>query len=132
MAEKWTAEKVRQIQLLAEDAISLNTPIFSEWGDELDELQDTIADDAPSPEELAIRQDRVALIDRYLKQYLTEREAKILRLRFGFEDDGVCYTLDEIGEVFGLTRERIRQLEARALRKLRCRFAKNHIKSEDI
>lgn len=114
------------------DAISLNTPIFSEWGDEIDELQDTIADDAPSPEELAIREDRVALIDRYLKQYLTEREAKILRLRFGFEDDGVCYTLDEIGEVFGLTRERIRQLEAKALRKLRCRFAKNHIKSEDI
>ena len=132
MTEKWTAEKVERIQLLAEDAISLNTPIFSEWGDEIDELQDTIADDVPSPEELAIQQDRVALIDRYLKQYLTEREAKILRLRFGFEDDGVCYTLNEIAEMFGLTRERIRQLEAKALRKLRCRFAKNHIKSEDL
>jgi RNA polymerase primary sigma factor len=132
LAEKWTAEKVERIQLLAADAISLNSPIFSEWGDEIDELQDTIEDDAPSPEELIIQQDRAALIDRYLKQYLTEREAKILRLRFGFEDDGICYTLNEIAEMFGLTRERIRQLEAKALRKLRNRFAKNHIKSEDI
>ena len=115
-----------------QDAVSLNTPIFSEWGDEIDEIQDTIADDSPTPEELAVQQDRAELINKYLERYLTEREAKILRMRFGFEDDGVCYTLEEIASVFGLTRERIRQLEAKAIRKLRCRFARNNIKREDL
>lgn len=131
MAEKWTAEKVRHIQLIMEDAISLNTPIYSEWGDEIDEMQDTVADDAPSPEELVIRQDSAELINKYLLLYLTPRERDIIKKRFGFED-GICYTLEEVAKCYGLTRERIRQLEAKAIRKLRCRFVKNKVKSEDL
>ena len=131
MAEKWTAEKVRHIQLIAEDAISLNTPVFNDWGDEIDEIQDTIADDAPSPEELAIAEDRRKIVDKYLNSYLTPRERDIIKKRFGFED-GICYTLEEVAKCYGLTRERIRQLEAKAIRKLRCRFVKNKVKSEDL
>lgn len=110
-----TAEKVREIQKIAQEPVSLETPI----GEEDDShLGDFIPDDeAPAPADVAAYE----LLKEQLEDVLdtlTEREENVLRLRFGL-DDGRTRTLEEVGKVFGVTRERIRQIEAKALRKLR-------------
>lgn len=108
-------EKVREIQKIAQDPVSLETPIGEE---EDSHLGDFIPDeDAPAPAEAA----SYALLKEQLIEVLntlTEREEKVLRLRFGL-DDGRARTLEEVGKEFNVTRERIRQIEAKALRKLR-------------
>lgn len=108
-------EKVREIMKVAQDPISLETPI----GEENDSnLGDFIEDqDALAPADAAAFE----LLKEQLEDVLdtlTEREENVLRLRFGL-DDGRTRTLEEVGQVFGVTRERIRQIEAKALRKLR-------------
>ncbi|GAA3404356.1 RNA polymerase sigma factor RpoD [Paenibacillus hodogayensis] len=108
-------EKVREIMKVAQDPISLETPI----GEENDSnLGDFIEDqDATAPADAAAFE----LLKEQLEDVLdtlTEREENVLRLRFGL-DDGRTRTLEEVGQVFGVTRERIRQIEAKALRKLR-------------
>ena len=108
-------ERVREILKLAQDPVSLETPI----GEEDDShLGDFIEDyDAPSPSETASQ----ALLKEQLMSVLgilTSREEQVLRLRFGL-DDGQPRTLEEVGKAFDVTRERIRQIEAKALRKLR-------------
>lgn len=113
--ENITPEKVREIQKIALDPVSLETPI----GEEDDShLGDFIEDkDALSPDEYANNQ----LLKEEIKMVLeglTEREEKVLRLRFGLED-GRTRTLEEVGKEFNVTRERIRQIEAKALRKLK-------------
>lgn len=110
-----TPERVREIQKIALDPVSLETPI----GEENDShLGDFIEDkDAQSPDDYANRQLLKEEIDMVL-QGLTEREEKVLRLRFGLED-GRTRTLEEVGKEFNVTRERIRQIEAKALRKLK-------------
>lgn len=110
-----TPEKVREIQKIAQEPVSLETPI----GEEDDShLGDFIPDeDAPAPADAAAYE----LLKEQLEDVLdtlTEREENVLRLRFGL-DDGRTRTLEEVGKVFGVTRERIRQIEAKALRKLR-------------
>ena len=110
-----TADKVREIQKIALDPVSLETPI----GEEDDShLGDFIEDkDSVAPDQYANNQllkDEIGLV---LKT-LTEREEKVLRLRFGLED-GRTRTLEEVGKEFDVTRERIRQIEAKALRKLK-------------
>ena len=108
-------EKVLEIQKIAQDPVSLETPIGEEDDSHLgDFIQD---DDSPAP------QDSVAytLLREQLEEVmntLTPREAKVLKLRFGLED-GKARTLEEVGKEFMVTRERIRQIEAKALRKLR-------------
>ena len=108
-------EKVMEIQKIAQDPVSLETPIGEEDDSHLgDFIQD---DDSPAP------QDSVAytLLKEQLEEVmstLTPREAKVLKLRFGLED-GKARTLEEVGKEFKVTRERIRQIEAKALRKLR-------------
>lgn len=110
-----TADKVREILKIAQEPVSLETPI----GEEDDShLGDFIEDnEAVSPADSAayemLREQLESVLDT-----LTDREENVLRLRFGLED-GRTRTLEEVGRVFGVTRERIRQIEAKALRKLR-------------
>ena len=108
-------EKVREIIKVAQEPVSLETPIGEE---EDSHLGDFIPDDdAPAPAEVAaftlLKEQLMEVLDT-----LTPREEKVLRLRFGL-DDGKARTLEEIGREFNVTRERIRQIEAKALRKLR-------------
>ena len=108
-------DKVRHIQKISQDVLSIETPV----GDEEDSvLADFIPDDRnPAPNQLAARAYLRDLI-RDILSTLTEREQKIINMRFGLED-GVYHTLEEVGKVFGVTRERIRQIEAKALEKIR-------------
>jgi len=110
-----TVEKVREIYKISQDPVSLETPI----GEEDDShLGDFIKDERNlSPEEFATNEMLKEEIAQVLET-LTEREEKVIRLRFGLED-GKPRTLEEVGQMFGVTRERIRQIEAKALRKLR-------------
>jgi len=108
-------EKVEEIHRIAQEPVSLETPIGEEEDSELgDFLEDK---DIPSPEEAAAQQLLREQLEEMLEE-LTDREREVLRLRFGLED-GHPYTLEEVGRRFGVTRERIRQIEAKALRKLR-------------
>ncbi len=108
-------EKVREILRVSQEPVSLQTPIGEE---EDSHLGDFIPDeDALAPEDAASRMLLKEQLSEVLKT-LTHREAKVLSLRFGLED-GHPRTLEEVGSEFGVTRERIRQIEAKALRKLR-------------
>ncbi|HAG07131.1 MAG: RNA polymerase sigma factor [Clostridia bacterium 62_21] len=110
-----SAEKVREIMRIAQEPVSLETPIGEE---EDSHLGDFIEDqDAQAPAEEASFTLLREQLNEVLKT-LTEREQRVLRLRFGL-DDGRARTLEEVGQKFGVTRERIRQIEAKTLRKLR-------------
>ena len=110
-----SVERVREIMKISQEPVSLETPIGEE---EDSHLGDFIPDDdAPAPAEAAaftlLKEQLIDVLDT-----LTAREEKVLRLRFGL-DDGRARTLEEVGKEFNVTRERIRQIEAKALRKLR-------------
>ena len=108
-------ERVREIMRIAQDPVSLETPIGEE---EDSHLGDFIPDDdAPAPADAASHTLLKEQLDEVLST-LTDREANVLRLRFGLID-GRSRTLEEVGAQFNVTRERIRQIEAKALRKLR-------------
>ncbi len=110
-----SVDKVREVYKISQDPVSLETPI----GEEDDShLGDFIKDErAMGPEEYTTQEMLKEELNDVLLT-LTDREEKVLRLRFGL-DDGQCRTLEEVGQIFGVTRERIRQIEAKALRKLR-------------
>jgi RNA polymerase primary sigma factor len=108
-------EKVREIMKIAQEPVSLETPIGEEEDSHLGDFiedQDALAP-AESASAILLREQLESILDT-----LSEREQKVLKLRFGLED-GRTRTLEEVGRVFGVTRERIRQIEAKALRKLR-------------
>ena len=109
-------EKIRHIQKISQDTISLEQPVGEDEEDSL--LGDFIEDDKIlSPSQEAARRllkDQI----REIMQDLAPREQKILRMRFGL-DDGISHTLEEVGKEFGVTRERIRQIEAKAVMKIR-------------
>ena len=110
-------EKIRHIQKISQDTVSLEAPVGSD-DDESSLLADFIADeDSATPETMAGRR----ILKDHLQEIISElsmREQKILEMRFGLKD-GVTHTLEEVGKVFGVTRERIRQIEAKALEKIR-------------
>ncbi|MDP3953549.1 MAG: sigma-70 family RNA polymerase sigma factor [bacterium] len=109
-------DKVRNIQKISQEVVSLESPIGDE--DDKSTLADFIQDEkSPTPTQLTSQEllkDQI----RDIIEDLTERERKILEMRFGLED-GVTHTLEEVGKVFNVTRERIRQIEAKALEKIR-------------
>ena len=108
-------ERVREIMRVAQEPVSMETPIGPE---EDSRLMDFIRDeDALAPDDAALKTITNEDIDEVLKT-LTPREESVIRLRFGLKD-GRCHTLEEVGTEFNVTRERIRQIEAKALRKLR-------------
>jgi RNA polymerase primary sigma factor len=117
IAEKMNlpVKKIRKIAKIAQQPISLETPI----GDDTNaSLKDFVKDnETPSPDDIFVRISQREKIDEALKS-LNEREAAILRMRFGI-GSGNEHTLDEVGQKFRVTRERIRQIEAKAIRKLR-------------
>ncbi len=110
-----SVDKIREIYKISQEPISLETPIGEE---EDSHLGDFIKDErTTSPEEYAT----IEMLKEELSEVLmtlTDREEQVLRLRFGL-NDGQCRTLEEVGQIFNVTRERIRQIEAKALRKLR-------------
>ncbi len=117
-------ERVREIMRVAQEPVSMETPIGPE---EDSRLMDFIRDeDALAPDEAALKTITNEDIDSVLKT-LTAREEAVIRLRFGLMD-GRCHTLEEVGSEFNVTRERIRQIEAKALRKLRHPVRSNKFK----
>lgn len=117
-------ERVREIMRVAQEPVSMETPIGPE---EDSRLMDFIRDEeALAPDEAALKTITNEDIDGVLKT-LTPREESVIRLRFGLQD-GRCHTLEEVGTEFNVTRERIRQIEAKALRKLRHPVRSNKFK----
>ena len=120
-----TIEKVRQARKIAQTPISFETPIGNE---EDAHLGDFIEDKATvSPSEAAMKLSLKEQMASVLRK-LTPREERIIRMRFGFED-GTQRTLEEVGQMFDVTRERIRQIEAKALRKLRHPSCSSHVRT---
>lgn len=121
-----SVERVREIMRVAQEPVSMETPIGPE---EDSRLMDFIRDEeALAPDEAAFKTITNEDIDSVLKT-LTEREEQVIRLRFGLKD-GRCHTLEEVGLEFNVTRERIRQIEAKALRKLRHPVRSNKFKEK--
>jgi RNA polymerase primary sigma factor len=110
-----TPERVREILKVSQDPVSLETPIGEEEDSHLGDFIEDLA--APAPAEAASHQLLKEQVEDVLDS-LSGRERRVLQLRFGL-DDGRQRTLEEVGREFGVTRERIRQIEAKALRKLR-------------
>lgn len=130
--EKWTPEKVIEMQKLMQDVISLNATLDSKDGDGETEIGDLIEDtESPSAEELMIIDDRHRFLLEVMYKCLSPREIKIMCMRYGFYD-GEPKTLEEIGVTFNVTRERIRQIENHALRRLRGYMIRNGIRSTDV
>jgi RNA polymerase primary sigma factor len=111
-----SVEKVQQIQKVAQEPVSLESPV----GEEDDsQLGDFIFDpQALSPYEYTRNQKLRLEIDTLLKEVLTEREQQVIRMRYGL-DDGRVKTLEEVGKYFDITRERIRQIQKNAIKKLK-------------
>ena len=121
-----TAKDIERILILAQDCVSLNAPIVNTDGEEDGELGDFLVDTAPSLEERVIEQEKNTILLDYVEKYLTPREEAVIKLRFGLQD-GTYKTLEEVGAMFNVTRERVRQIEHQALKKLRHQFIKHNI-----
>ena len=127
-----TAKDVEWIKLLSEPIVSLNAPVkVGEYGEDVDELGSFIEDPDPGPEEQFLEVERRERLDKYLKEFLSERSVQVIRMRYGL-DDGHFKTLEEVARELGITRERVRQIEATALRRLREKFMFRGIKMEDL
>jgi RNA polymerase primary sigma factor len=122
-------EKVRYIQRISQDTVSLEAPIGE--GDEDSTLSEFIPDESNlSPSQAAAQKLLKDQLENILRE-LTPREQKIIRMRFGL-DDGVTHTLEEVGKIFAVTRERIRQIEAKALDRIRVHQNLRKLKGYEI
>lgn len=126
--KKLTEKDIAFMQILMQDVVSLNS--FTSEAEDT-ELGDLIPDDAPNVLEVAESESTRKFLEAKMKQWLSPREAMILLLRFGFKDN-TPKTLHQIGQMFNLTRERIRQIEKQAIRKLKRKFELENLKVEDI
>ncbi|MEO0249102.1 MAG: sigma-70 family RNA polymerase sigma factor, partial [candidate division WOR-3 bacterium] len=108
--------KVRKILKVAQDPISLETPIGDDEANHLGEFLEDAK--SPNPVDIVIANNLRKVTEDVLKT-LTPREEKVIKMRFGLDTDGIEHTLEEIGRHFAVTRERIRQIESKAIRKLR-------------
>lgn len=130
--KQWTEADVEYIRSLMLPELSLNDTLKGENHEEDDsERGDFIASDEPGPDELSEAACTKRLLLEYMRKCLRPREEMVLKLRFGLIDNR-AHTLREIGETFGLTRERIRQIEVVALRKLRNTFRRLGLNKEDF
>lgn len=125
-----TGKDIERILIIAQDIVSLNTPVSNE-PDSDTELDDYIEDPSPTPDEEVIMADRREFLINCCAKYLSPRECAIIILRFGLES-GNPMTLEEIGRELKITRERVRQVEKQAIRKLRFHFLKKNLTMEDI
>lgn len=116
--KRWTEEDVLKLQALVRliEVESLDRVIISE-GEEVGELSNLVPDTSPGPQEIVEDKDRVKILLEYVDK-LEPRENKVIRMRYGL-DDGNFRTLDEVGQYFGVSRERIRQIEMKAIKKLK-------------
>lgn len=125
------AKYIEYLQILAQDTLSLNIQMgYAEEGWDV-EFGDTIEYEGPGPDEIAINGARRGTLLKLLEETLSPREHKIMLMRFGF-GTGSNMTLDEVGKQFNVTRERIRQIEAKSLLKLREKLKELNIKEGDI
>ena len=120
-------EKIHNIEKINQDTVSLESPVGDE-GDDKSTLGDFIADDRIlPPDQIAARRILADQVREILDE-LSPKERKILEMRHGLED-GIYHTLEEVGKEFGVTRERIRQIEAKALEKIRHHEHANQLKN---
>lgn len=130
--KQWTEADVEYLRSLMLPELSLNDTITGENHEEGEsERGDFIPSDEPGPDELNEAASTKKLLLEFMRTYLRPREEIVLKLRFGLIDNR-AHTLEEIGETFGLTRERIRQIEVIALRKLRNTFRRLGLEREDF
>jgi DNA-directed RNA polymerase sigma subunit (sigma70/sigma32) len=127
----WTREDVEEALLLMQDTLSLNAPINEDDRGNETELEFLLEDPGPSVEELVLRKESGKRLREYMAEYLKPREIEVLEKRYGFDGQPIM-TLEEIGREKKMTRERVRQIEERAIRRLRLVFACKNITLEDI
>lgn len=127
----WTAEMVEKVQALAArmELQSLDALISNDEGDDCDFYRFISDDAAPPPEEAVIRKETVERVRKAIAQ-LKPRQAQVIALRYGIYD-GKEWTLDEIGKKFGITRERVRQIEYKAKQRLKNIMTGMHLSQED-
>lgn len=131
----WTPEKVERIQkiMLLCNPASLDSPVSGSIDfdpTDITTLGDLVPDTAPSPEEIAIKEENKFHLLQIINKCLSAREVKVITLRYGF-DNGYGKTLEEVGREFHVTRERIRQIEAKALLKIRRYMQRNGVFKRD-
>lgn len=130
MAKTLTAKDVEQIMLIAQGVVSLNTPVSTESGEEDAEIGDFLEDPDADVEANFLCTARGELLRKIMADVLVPRELEIIRRRYGFDCEPM--TLEELGQEMAITRERVRQLEAKGLRKLRMYFARKKLTEVDI
>lgn len=132
MSKAWTAKDVEQIMLISEGVVSLNMSIDKDGEDLETELGDLLEDPEADVEANALKEAKYAYLRETLDTILTTRERYVILRRYGFVGENDKTTLEDIGQEMHITRERVRQIEAKALRKLRAYFARKKLREDNL